>query len=349
MEEFDVNQILNLVADDYIIEAMPVSKKYYQYLKKNRKGKIIKILGKTGSVAAAVFFLVIWFGVTYPVAARNLPIVGGVFRYLQGRLMTGGDYGSYATGIGVAQKCNGISITLSEVYCDGKNLFVSYAVENENGFKGYQGDKYFIPQMEYDASYYMIIGEKAKKLDEFGVAGLEGEFVDDNTFMGIESFPLFDGEYPDEFEIDVTIRSLSLYNEKNAFPYRVNGNWKFRVPVTVNQEGVKVYQINESRNGYSIDSVIVSPVMLTVYTSYPEGCADKVAECIYNSGSTERLPVMGQNNRTNGVTMIPIKDVGKEIEIYIINNAELVKLNVERDKKEVIEKYAVVSKKVNLQ
>ena len=41
------------------------------------------------------------------------------------------------------------------------------------------------------------------------------------------------------------------------------GQWKFSIPIQVNKEDVTMYEVNEWNEGYSIDEVIVTPIITT--------------------------------------------------------------------------------------
>ena len=81
--------------------------------------------------------LVIIFGIIHvanPAMAENIPIIGSVFYYIQDVIDFKGDYKKYATGTDERVQDHGITISMTEAYCDGANLFVSYVIESQKKF-----------------------------------------------------------------------------------------------------------------------------------------------------------------------------------------------------------------------
>lgn len=343
--------LMALVADKYILETIPVKKSWLKCRKKQWRYERIRFAAISGVAAAVLFFFILWFNAVYPAQAKNLPIIGSVFAFIQDKLEFNANYHKYATEIGAASKSNGVSITMSEVYCDGTNLFLSYKIESDTAFKDYEGDLFSLHQIASDSVYLMEYDGKTEVLNEFGVSGLEGEFIDENSFVGVESFSLFDASYPDEFDLDVTFFSLGLYENKNLSGYRISGNWKFHIPVRVNREDIITYEPNVSSNGHAIDKITVSPAMVTVYISYPDIYADNLNLLIevYSNSGDEPVSSMGQLDRTNGVILIPRSSVGNVLEIFICDKTNLIENGKLITTRENIERHALLYAEINLQ
>lgn len=150
--------LMDFVKDRYIEEAFP---KKCAYFDKIGLGKTFRIkwLEKTVRamcVAAGFFlFLILWFGATYPTTAAKLPIVGRMFQYIQEKLEFSGNYEGYADEVGTVYSNNGISVTISEIYCDGTVLIISYKIESKTAFQNYSGDTSTSVQMHYDGESVM--------------------------------------------------------------------------------------------------------------------------------------------------------------------------------------------------
>lgn len=343
--------LMALVADKYILETIPTKKAWLKRRKKLWSYEKMWFTAVSGVAATILFFFILWFNAAYPTLAKNLPVIGGVFAFIQDKLEFNANYHKYASEIGTASKSNGVSITMSEAYCDGTNLFLSYKIESDTAFKDYEGDLFSLQQIASDSVYLMEYDGKTEVLHEFGVSGLEGRFIDGNTFAGVESFSLFDTSYPDVFDLDVTFFSLGLYENQNLSGYRISGNWKFHVPVRVNREDIITYEPDISSNDHAIDKVIVSPVMITVYISYPDIYADNLNLLIdvYSDPGNEPVSVMGQLDRTNGVILIPRNSIGNVLEIFICDKTDLTEDGKLITTRENIERHALLYAEINLQ
>lgn len=242
--------------------------------------------------AGISLFMILWFGATYPAAAAKLPIVGRVFRYIQEKLEFGGNYEGYADEIGAVYSNNGISVTISEAYCDGTVLVLSYKVESKMAFRS----------------------------------------------------------YPEEFELNVSILGFGLQDNKNKDVYWIPGNWRFRVPVRVNGEDIKTYEIEQWNGEYSIDCVKVTSLITTVYTTYPgdeyeEAPFDYLVQA-YGTLFERDISRMGRYDGVHGVTMIPTKEIGDRLDIYVVDTRGW---TTEQCVKEEFEKQALVHAVINFE
>ena len=112
---------------------------------------------------------------------------------------------------------------------------------------------------------------KFTSLNDCGAAGLTGKYVDENTFAGSQYFDLSGKEFPDSFQLEIYIYNVTLIAE-NVKKQNISiwGQWKFSIPIQVNKEDVAMYEANEWNAGYSIDEVIVTPIITTIKTTHPD-------------------------------------------------------------------------------
>lgn len=281
-----------------------------------------------------------------PVYARNLPLVGSMFAYIQDNMDFAGKYNNYATSVDETTYSNGITIKMSEVYCDGDNLFVSYMIESDKAFSELAKNSYTRSQLGYTASAFIQDAENTYLLNEFGVTGLEGEFIDEYTFVGSEYYPMDEIEMAEQFELQIQINAVSLLalraEDKDSV---VKGIWNFEIPVIVNKDGVQVFGLDAENDEHTIDKVVVSPIMATVYTSYPEelyrGTVDYQV-VVFGDKSEKDIAFSGIWRPNNGVTRIPREYFDSELYIYVINNRELDYSLANPYAKEEIDKHAIV-------
>lgn len=149
---------MDFVQEQYIAEAFPEKEAYFAYksaAKAGRGKRIGKSVRAVCMAAGICLFVLLWFGATYPSAAAKLPIVGGMFRYIQEKLEFGGNYEGYADEVGAVYSNNGVSVTVSEAYCDGNVLVISYKVESKTAFRDYPGDLSTSGQMYYNGESVM--------------------------------------------------------------------------------------------------------------------------------------------------------------------------------------------------
>lgn len=344
--------LMDFVQEQYIAETFPEKGVYFRpdkAQKTERKRRVTRTVRAVCAAAGIFLFLFLWFGATYPLAAARLPIVGGMFRYIQEKLEFGGNYEGYADEVGAVYSNNGISVTISEVYCDGTALVISYKVESKTAFRDYSGDTSASGQMYYDGENVMNENGKLTELEETGVTGLEGRFLDETTFVGAEMLPMWEGSYPEEFELNVSIFAFGLQDNKSKDVCWIPGSWRFKVPVRINSENVKIYETNQWNGKYSIDSVKVTPFITTVYTTYPgEEYADTPFDYtvqVYGDLLEREISGIGRYDKNHGVTMIPTDEIGSRLEIYVVDTRGW---TADRCVREEFEKQALVHTVIHL-
>lgn len=343
----DLFWAMNGIRDAYILEAVPQNWKYYE---NKRQKKIYKSFFKLGLTAAAMLIVILCVNISYPAFARNIPFIGGIFGYLQDNLDFSGNFVEYANSVGEQVKSNGITATISEIYCDEKNLFVAYRIESDKPFDHY-GKDYIKTNMEYH-SMAAIENHPEIKLSDVGVGGLQGEFVDEFTFVGVEFYSLYEDSFPDSFTFHIVISSWNLIlNDASEKP--IYGSWRFQIPVQVNYEDIETRELNIVNQEHSIDKVVISPVMITVYTSYPDIYRDTPDYDVMAFGDLSDVDITVQGKFDydigKGYVRISRDSVKKTLELYVIDSS-LLPEDVENPyDKEIIKQYAIVSAKIDLQ
>lgn len=313
----------------------------YQPKKWEKKNNMKKLTFRIMAVCATyVFLFFVAINIWAPVHARTIPFLGSAFAYVQDKLDFAGLYSNYAFEIGDTAVDNGITVTLSEIYCDGTSLYVGFVVESEKSFSEISPDDYRSGQLYYEGVAYISGESERKKLSDFGVTGLEGQFYDENTFVGIETFSLDGLSFPSEFEFEMKIHSIGIKSGET-----VKGKWIFSAFTESNTDDVVTYEINEEANGHTIDRIVVTPVMITVYTSYPDlysGTTRYSVKVFSDLSPNKDITHQGSYGSTAGITQIPRDRVDHVLYIYVLDNDQLCKTGKERGAREEIEEHAIV-------
>ncbi|MDS0527634.1 DUF4179 domain-containing protein [Clostridium sp. SHJSY1] len=236
---------------------------------KYRKRKIV-----VSSIAAIIigFFT---FGITNPAVASKMPILGGVFESIEKNIHFTGNYSEYATAINETVESNGVKVTLSEILCDGEGLYVTYKVESEKPFKYTSwDDKPLDMNQLITKEAYNKVSFSNKELEGNGLVGLEGKFVDDNTFIGMKTYHLnsLEKEVPNEFDFLIKFTSIgtSALKEEDK-DQNFTGTWAFKIPVKVNKSISKNIEINEREdNGFILNSITITPFQMTIVNTNPD-------------------------------------------------------------------------------
>ncbi len=318
----------------------------YQPIKRVKKNNMKILTIRIVAVCATFAFMFFTaINIWTPVRARTIPFLGSAFAFVQDKLDFAGLYSNYAFEIGDTATDNGITVTMSEIYCDGTNLYAGFVVKSEKSFSEISPDDYISGQLYYEGTAYISGKSERKKLSGPGISGLEGQFYDENTFVGIETFSLDDSNFPSEFEFEMKIDLIGRTWVDGIHDKTVNGKWNFSASVKSNTDDVVTYEINEEVNGHTIDRIVVTPVMITIYTSYPNlysGTTRYEVKVFSDLSPDEDIIKQGSYGSTTGITQIPRNRVDNVLYIYVLDSDQLCKTGKERGAREEIEEHAIV-------
>ena len=154
---------------------------------------------KKCAVAAAAVAVAGTFVVCNPVLAAKLPILGHVFEMLQGDYSYEGDYSTVAvplqgetpvegngeastqTDSAYVKESAGVTVSLSEVYCNDQAIYLAMTMESEEEFPDTLTDESGKVTMQLEtAETYSF-----NPMVQHGLRQVEGKMLDKNTFAGI--------------------------------------------------------------------------------------------------------------------------------------------------------------------
>lgn len=314
--EIDIPDQIDTVIDNGIKRAL-------------KKKKTRKVWISTFTSIGILFIL----GISNPAAAAKIPVIGGVFALIEESLEQSGEYSKYATSINETVTSNGISITLSDVLSDGQSLYVSYRVESSEPFKYTTRKKSLdVKQLLAEADYHVDF--TSKKLSNAGIAGLEGSFLDDRTFVGMTKYHLdsLGMEIPKQFEFTIEYSHIGTFAIDSKDKDQIFlGSWSFKVPVRVDQSLKKVVKPDniQNDNGYKVEAISVTPFELMVKTT-PDKTDTKIR--IYDDQNRKvpfKLSMREGTSRIHLFEALPIDCRSIRIVLYKDDLEEIFKIDEE--------------------
>ncbi len=259
-------------------------------------------------VSAAVVMLAVVTTVGCGTAlAAGIPFIGRIFEAIEQNVSFSGDYSGKAETLGataadgsgsadgITVSDSGVSVTASEVYCDGLSVFLTAEVSADKG--GLKN----IPSY-YTASDGSRTSEMLYLRGEWKLAGdsetqtlmnnnLEGKVLDDHTFAGMVKLDL-DGRELEQGSLELRLTGIGWddttipITHDIAESVLINGEWKLDIPFNVDKETAREIEVNKERNGYTIQKVFASPYQVVVYTGAP---VRKIQKDISREGYEEKL------------------------------------------------------------
>lgn len=249
---------------------------------KNRRKKAI------GGIVA-MLAIIVTIGISTPTFAKNIPILNEIFNFLEKNKnelpeMPKNNLSQHVDTLGLTSEDNGIKITMQEVVYDSENVYISYKVESEELFpyktKSYLVNNNGINEYETKNIDWMWL-EQTANIDNstkelISSNHLNGMIINDNTFIGIVKYEvptLDDGSKPESFNASINIDYICfprekddkdnlIYYEENKF--KVDGNWSFNIPITIDKSLEEVIEVNEVKEGFKLEKIIKNPFYIKV-------------------------------------------------------------------------------------
>ena len=262
-----------------------------------RKGRKRQFTWILGTAASVVLFLVVC--IAKPAVVRSIPILGNLFGELDSSQGYKGDYKEYAEPLEETKKTeeslyrktsDGVTVTLSEIYCNETALYLSMMIESEEVFPPVreQNGKPVIDILRSDISF--------SYREDFLSQGnyLDGKFLNSRTYVGILRINLeetkWNGEkadasiqIPENFTMSLKIHEITGHlpedftgkvPEKAACcekDWKFRGEWDFTVEVTKdNTKTVTKELALTDENGMGICSVTKTPFEISLNLYDPE-------------------------------------------------------------------------------
>lgn len=260
---------------------------------RRRKDKM-KQIGKIGKVAAAVIAAAVigTLGLGYfnPVLAAKIPLIGKIFEKVEDNITYSGDYtdqGIVLTNEDPAGNLDtsdysasdkGITLTASEVYCDGYSVFLTVNIGAEEADFTHIPEHYTganVAENRTAAGFYIdgtwsVGGSSPEWLENT----FEGEVIDSHTFAGMIKVNL--AEKPaGSGQLNLNISGLGydddrmLDSEEISASHWTDGSWKLAIPFEVNATDVKTIEVGEKKGNITLEDVVVSPYQVIVHATTP--------------------------------------------------------------------------------
>ncbi len=230
-----------------------------------------------------------FFCVGNQAAAEKLPLIGHIFEVMQENFRFKGDYSEVGTPLeeeSVAEQLetaaeveemesvsqytktsDGITLTLSEVYCNGQAIYITMQLKSEEKFP-----KFDIFQFLASEAYSYPSVQGADPI-------LEGKFVDDHTYAGMIRLDLdHKGEHnsemveiPEDFTLDLSFGFLRAYKRGEEIS-EYEGPWDFHLNIHQDMSMMETVEVREQNElGIGIEKVVKDRFEITVYESYADG------------------------------------------------------------------------------
>lgn len=262
-------------------------------VRRRRKDKMRKF-GKIGKAAAAAVAVAVigTLGLGYfnPVLAAKIPLIGKIFEKVEDDVTYSGDYTDKGTVLtnedhvgnldtpDYSVSDQGITLTASEVYCDGYSIFLTVNIEAEEADFTHIPEHYTgldIADNRMAAGFYIggtwnVDGNSPEQLENT----FEGKVIDSHTFAGMLKVDLAE-KVSGSGELNLNINGLGydddrmLDSEEITASHWTDGSWNLVLPFEVNGTDVKTIEVGEKKGNITLDNVVISPYQVIVHVTTP--------------------------------------------------------------------------------
>lgn len=221
------------------------------------KGTILKKLAIAASIAVIAISSI---SIAFPVAARNLPVVGSVFQFLSENNIIDKDYITYKENLNISKSSNGVEFAVNDIAYDGVQLALGYTVKSEKDLKT---DPFIFK------SNISINGKTVNT-----GSGASGLFKDSKTYIGVAYINLGSSSSANSSAGNIKISDEFLMNlDIKEIVGGIKGNWNFKFKVSKEKIELKSREIKTNidlsslRPGLNVDEVILTPINTVIKTS----------------------------------------------------------------------------------
>lgn len=260
---------------------------------RRRKDKMGKF-GKAGITAAAAVTMAIvgigGLGYFNPALAAKIPLIGKIFEKVEDDIIYSGDYSDkgtvlteedYAGNLDTSDYSasdKGITLTASEVYCDGYSIFLTVNIEAEEADFTHIPEHYtgmHVTDNRTAAGFYIdgtwsVDGNASERFENT----FEGEVIDSHTFAGMLKMNLAQ-KAVNNSKLNLNINGLGydddrmLDGEEISSSHWTEGSWEIVLPFEVDESDVKTIEVGEQKGNITLENVVVSPYQVIVHATTP--------------------------------------------------------------------------------
>lgn len=265
--------------------------------------------------AAAVVAGGIFLGMHTPVLAENaprllenIPILRGIFVDIQDDFAYSGDYEYVGEALPdmYTETVNGVTVTLSEIYCNDQALYVSFTMESEDVIPDTDllncltvkatGDLSYWDPGHYEGANTLDYSDgTARRIDDHTLAGvvrfdLQRTKVDISAYdeakeqaisAGEQWVEHFDAEVtekyftekeiPENFTMELGIQSICLWEEGSGIDNikSFSGPWTFALNVNKNTSDIQVIETGVNEAGIGFEKIVKDRFEIVLYDTVP--------------------------------------------------------------------------------
>lgn len=278
------------IPDDKLNHTVTENLKLVQSMHKKRRFTFVTTMAAAFAVALLGILCV-----SNPVLASKIPVIRHIFEKIQDDQRYPGNFDEVATVVADTNTCesDGVTLTLSEIYCTPEALYVSAVLESEEAFSeeifsssvfSEQADSNINIFLDYTQKFDFMASSDEQPSDEeylrttLTTLDLQGKFENDHTFIGSFRIDFHMGllssteNIPDAFHWILQVNRIFMnLPENTGHTIIADGEWAFANKITVDTSKYAVTEINETApNGIVYTTLTLTPYDARLDSTFDE-------------------------------------------------------------------------------
>lgn len=227
-------------------------------IRNKNKFKYIKV------ASIVIFSTIVGLGTLNHSIAGGIPLFNDLFESMG--IGDKNNYTKYSQWVNLTKTVNDVTLTIDEVVCDGHKLYFTYTIKSKNKLPRQKEEGFYKNHLGLDMKVDVKSGTATESVSTTRV------YIDDYTYIGMKSYNLtFKGEKaPKIIKLDFLVDNIYTYEpDSEVVDEKIEGPFKFKFKISPNVD-VKVIDVNETKDGFKVDSLEISPHTVTINVQFPK-------------------------------------------------------------------------------
>lgn len=261
-----------------------------------------KAIWFTMTAAACVVFVCTIVFVSNPALAKGIPFIGNIFEQLQEKPNPYGkdktaykEIGEHSVKVDAPRNTatdRGITLTVSDAYCDGYDLYIALAITAE-GEEYSSADTFNLLFFEEEDPVPFVANIQINEMNDIITSPMQLKKGESDAFIQLLQIPaanLSSSEsgttFPDEMDITLTCNGIGVHMAGDNTVYgsftsemlsskTIEGNWNLAFHVTVDQSNNETIDLQAENNGFLLTKAVKTPSNFHLSIIIPSEWAEK--------------------------------------------------------------------------
>lgn len=271
--------------------------------------RALRWAGGMAAACAAAFVVLVGVSVANPALAAGVPFLGDIVGFLRGgrshdAVVQEGAVGSYVQPVASGQALGDQQFQVKDAYFDGEVLLLTTQMDLNSA-----PEEYRVLQPAFELTFTADGKELSPAYNWRTGLTQQMSRASETSYVGTITLYLLDDVLPDSFELSVKVADLEALDTKHMVKsllgfgtykektYSLPSGQSFSCTVRRDDSLRKVYEVNETKNGCTLENVTVTPAMTEICLGEDTGTDPETGNSVIMvayDGDGKQLEIIGQ-------------------------------------------------------